>query len=72
MASLLQGTHPPEIVNQLNKEVNAVLADPKAVARIADLGATVLPIAPDEFRTLIVGDTDKWAIGVKFSGARAD
>jgi len=63
---------PSEIVNQLNKDVNAVLADPNVVARIGDLGATVLPIAPDEFRRLIVEDTDKWAIGVKFSGARAD
>jgi tripartite-type tricarboxylate transporter receptor subunit TctC len=63
---------PSEIVNQLNKEVNAVPADPNVVARIAEQGATVLPIAPDEFRRLIVEDTDKWAIGVKFSGAKAD
>jgi len=63
---------PAEIVNQLNKEIGAMLADPKIKARIVDLGAAVFQISPGELRNFIAEDTDKWAQGVKFSGARAD
>jgi tripartite-type tricarboxylate transporter receptor subunit TctC len=63
---------PAEIVDKLNKEINAGLADPKFRARFADLGATVLPGSPADFGTLIASETEKWAKVVKFSGARAD
>jgi tripartite-type tricarboxylate transporter receptor subunit TctC len=60
---------PDDIVQKLNQELNAALADPKIAARIADLGSTVLPGSPAEFGKLIADETDKWAKVVKFSGA---
>jgi tripartite-type tricarboxylate transporter receptor subunit TctC len=60
---------PADIVQKLNQEINAALADPKTVARLADLGSTVLPGSPAEFGKLIAEETDKWAKVVKFSGA---
>jgi tripartite-type tricarboxylate transporter receptor subunit TctC len=52
---------PGEIVEKLNKEVNAALADPKMKARLADLGGTVLAGSPADFGKLIAEDTEKWA-----------
>jgi tripartite-type tricarboxylate transporter receptor subunit TctC len=52
---------PTEIVDKLNKEINAGLADPKIKARFADLGGIVLPGSPADFRKLIVEETEKWA-----------
>jgi len=63
---------PAEIIQRLNQEINAALANPKIIAQLADLGSTVLPGSPAEFGTLIVAETDKWAKVVKFSGATAD
>jgi tripartite-type tricarboxylate transporter receptor subunit TctC len=51
---------PAEIVDKLNKEINAALADPKMKARIADLGATVLSGSPADFGKLIADETEKW------------
>jgi tripartite-type tricarboxylate transporter receptor subunit TctC len=51
---------PAEIVDKLNKEVNAALADPKMKARLADLGGTPLPGSPAEFGKLIAEETEKW------------
>jgi tripartite-type tricarboxylate transporter receptor subunit TctC len=51
---------PPEIVDKLNKETNAALADPKIKAQLADLGGTALTLSPAEFAKLIADDTDKW------------
>jgi tripartite-type tricarboxylate transporter receptor subunit TctC len=63
---------PTEIVEKLNKEINAALADPKLKARLADLGAEPLSMTPAEFGKLIAEDTEKWAKVVKFSGAKPD
>src|SRR5262249_17891026 len=63
---------PAEIVDKLNKEVNAALADPKMKARLADLGGVVLPGSPAEFGKLIADETEKWAKVVKFAGIKAD
>jgi tripartite-type tricarboxylate transporter receptor subunit TctC len=52
---------PAEVVEKLNKEINAGLADPKLRARLADLGGTVLPGSPADFGKLIAEDTEKWA-----------
>jgi tripartite-type tricarboxylate transporter receptor subunit TctC len=52
---------PAEIVDTLNKEINAALADPKVKARLADLGGTVLPGSPADFGKLVVDDKEKWA-----------
>jgi tripartite-type tricarboxylate transporter receptor subunit TctC len=51
---------PAEIVNKLNKEVNAALDDPKMKARLADLGGTPLPGSPVQFGKLIAEETEKW------------
>jgi tripartite-type tricarboxylate transporter receptor subunit TctC len=63
---------PSEIIDRLNKEINAILADTKAQARLADLGGTVLPGPPATFRKLIADDTEKWAKVVKFAGIKVD
>jgi len=52
---------PAEIINQLNKEIGAALADPKIKARFADLGGTALALTPAEFGKLIADETEKWA-----------
>jgi tripartite-type tricarboxylate transporter receptor subunit TctC len=61
---------PAEIVDKLNKEVNAALADPKMKARLADLGSVALPGSPVEFGKLIADETEKWAKVIKFAGIK--
>jgi tripartite-type tricarboxylate transporter receptor subunit TctC len=60
---------PADVIQRLNQEVNAALADPAIQARLADLGSTVLSGTPAEFGQLLAAETDKWAKVVKFSGA---
>ena len=52
---------PAEIIDKLNKEINAGLADPKIKARFADLGGVPIPGSPADFGKLIADETDKWA-----------
>jgi tripartite-type tricarboxylate transporter receptor subunit TctC len=61
---------PVEIIGQLNREINAVLADPKIKARIADLGGLVLALSPAEYARGLAEETEKWANVIKFSGAK--
>ena len=63
---------PAEIIDKLNKEINAALADPKMKARLADLGGTVLPGSPADFGKLIADETEKWAKVVKFAGIKPE
>lgn len=63
---------PAEIIDKLNHEVNAILADPKSKARFAELGASLLPGSPADFGKLVAEETEKWGKVVKFSGAKAD
>jgi tripartite-type tricarboxylate transporter receptor subunit TctC len=76
-ASAVQGigaprNTPTEIVDLLNKEINAGLADPKLKARFADLGATVFPVSPADFGTFMAEETEKWSKVIKFTDAKAE
>jgi len=62
---------PAEIVDRLNKEINAALADPKMKARLDDLGGVVFPGSPAAFTKFIVEETEKWAKVIKFAGIKA-
>jgi tripartite-type tricarboxylate transporter receptor subunit TctC len=63
---------PGEIIDKLNREINAALADPKMNARLADLGGLVLPLSPADYGRRIAEETEKWGKVIKFAGARAD
>ena len=63
---------PTEIIDKLNKEINAALADPKIKARVADLGGTVLAGSPADFGKLIAEETEKWSEVVKFAGIKPE
>ena len=63
---------PAEIVDQLNKEINAGLADPKMKARLADLGGTVLAGSPADFGKLIAEETEKWGKVIRAANIKAE
>jgi|SRR6516225_9037287 len=63
---------PAEIVEKLNKEINAGLADPKIKTRLADVGGTALSGSPADFGRLIAEETEKWSKVVKFAGIKAE
>ena len=62
----------PDIIEKLNKEINAALADPKIKARLADLGGTVLPGSPADFSKLIADETEKWGNVIRTLNIKAD
>jgi len=63
---------PVEIIDKLNREIDAGVADPKMKARLADLDGIALTGSPSDFGKLIVEETEKWGKVVKFAGVRAD
>jgi tripartite-type tricarboxylate transporter receptor subunit TctC len=63
---------PAEIVEKLNREINAILAEPKIKARFAELGSTPLVLSPGGFGKFLADETEKWGKAVKFSGAQVD
>jgi tripartite-type tricarboxylate transporter receptor subunit TctC len=63
---------PASIIDMLNSEVNAGLANPLIKARFADLGATVLPGSPAEFGKLIADDTEKWSKVIRAANIKAE
>jgi len=62
---------PGEIIDRLNNEINAGLADPRIKARFADLGGTVLGGSAADFGKFVADETEKWSKVVKFAGAKA-
>jgi tripartite-type tricarboxylate transporter receptor subunit TctC len=63
---------PAEIVDKLNKEVNAALADPKLKARLADVGGSPLVGSPADFGKFIADETEKWAKVIEFAGIKPE
>ena len=63
---------PAEIVDKLNIDINAGLADPKLRVRLVDLGGTVMMGSSADFGKLIADDTEKWAKVIKFAGIKAE
>src|SRR3984885_12339486 len=63
---------PAEIVDKLNREINASLADPKLKTRLADLGYATFGSSPAEFENMIAHEIDKWAKVIKFAGIKPD
>jgi tripartite-type tricarboxylate transporter receptor subunit TctC len=61
---------PPDIVDKLNREINAALADPKIKARLADFGGLILPGTSADFAKALAEEVEKWGKVVKFSGAK--
>ena len=63
---------PAKIIDTLNKEINAALADPKMNARIADLGGTVLAGSPTDFGKFIADEIEKWAEVIRAANIRPE
>ena len=63
---------PAEIIEKLNKEINAALADATMKARIADMGGMAVPGSPADFAKFIAAETEKWAKVVKFAGIKPE
>jgi tripartite-type tricarboxylate transporter receptor subunit TctC len=71
-AAALRKSTQPEIIDKLNNETGAALADPKMQARLLDLGTTVFPGSAADLDKLVAEETDKWGKVVKISGAKPD
>jgi tripartite-type tricarboxylate transporter receptor subunit TctC len=63
---------PAAVVDKLNAEINAALADPGMKAKLVALGGLPLPGSPDQFGKFVADETVKWAKVIKFSGAKAN
>ena len=63
---------PADIVDKLNTQINAALADPKMKARLAELGATALPGSPADFNKLIAAETEKWGKVIRAANIKAE
>jgi tripartite-type tricarboxylate transporter receptor subunit TctC len=68
----LRKSTPTLIIEKLNKEINAALADPKIKVRLADMGGAVIVGSPADFGKLIADETEKWARVIKFAGIKAE
>jgi tripartite-type tricarboxylate transporter receptor subunit TctC len=63
---------PTDVINLLNREVNAALDDPKIGGRLENLGSPVMKMSPHEFRKLIAAETERWAKVVKFANMKPE
>jgi tripartite-type tricarboxylate transporter receptor subunit TctC len=76
-ASIVYGVGAPrgtsaEIIDKLNREIDAGLADPNITARFSDLGASVLAVSPAEFGKLIADETEKWGKVIRAANIKAE
>ena len=63
---------PVEIIDKLNREINAALDDPKLKTRLVDLGGTLLAGSPSDFGKLIADDTEKWGKVIRAANIKAE
>jgi tripartite-type tricarboxylate transporter receptor subunit TctC len=63
---------PPAIVAELNRQVNAALADPKLVARFAELGVKPMPTSPEDYARFVGAETQKWGAIVRSTGSQVE
>jgi tripartite-type tricarboxylate transporter receptor subunit TctC len=63
---------PVEVIDRLNKEVNAALSDPQLKARLADLGGEPLPGSPEDFGIRVADDKEKWAKVIRAANIKAE
>src|SRR5437016_1870507 len=63
---------PVEIIDKLNREINAGLSDPRMKARFVDMGGAALPGSPADFGELIVAETEKWAKVIRAANIKSD
>jgi tripartite-type tricarboxylate transporter receptor subunit TctC len=62
---------PVEIIDMLNKQINAGLADPKLKARLVDVGGTVFALSPADFAKFILDETAKWGKVIRAANIKA-
>ena len=65
-------TTPPEVIEKLNKEINAILGDAKMKGRIADFGGTVLSGPPADFGKFMAEEAEKWGKVIKFASIKPE
>jgi tripartite-type tricarboxylate transporter receptor subunit TctC len=65
-------TTPADIIDKLNKVINAALAEPKLRSQLADLGGTPMPGSPADFGKLIANETEKWGKVIRAANIKAD
>jgi len=63
---------PPEIIEKLNREINAVLAEPEVRKRLIELGGEPLIATPEAFGTMIKAETEKWKKVVEYAGIKVE
>jgi tripartite-type tricarboxylate transporter receptor subunit TctC len=63
---------PAQIIDRLNKEINAALVEPRIKARLADFGGSVIGGSPAEFGKLIAEETEKWGKVIRAAGIKAE
>ncbi len=63
---------PPEIIGQLNKEINSALADARMKTRLAELGCLVFAGSPADFAKFVAGETEKWAKVIQTAGIKVE